>query len=153
MKSMNCISTTGRIPMCAAPAAAPTIPISEIGESTTRCSPNFAMSPSVTLNAPPYAPMSSPRQKTFSSRSISSMSASRIASRYVISGIGGLRRGGPGAPALGTLVRLHHGAPLAEPERLLAGWIGVDAFQSVERLREGRFLRLVGGAVDLVTHA
>jgi hypothetical protein len=37
MKSMNCISTTGRIPMCAAPAAAPTIAISEIGVSITRC--------------------------------------------------------------------------------------------------------------------
>ena len=64
MKSMNCISTTGRIPMCAAPAAAPTIAISEIGVSMTRCSPKRACSPSVTLNAPPNAPMSSPRQKT-----------------------------------------------------------------------------------------
>ena len=81
MKSMNCISTTGRIPMCAAPAAAPTMPISEIGESITRSSPNFASSPSVTLNAPPNAPMSSPSMKTFGSRSISSNSASRIASR------------------------------------------------------------------------
>ena len=81
MKSMNCISTTGRIPMCAAPAAAPTIAISEMGESITRDSPKRAISPSVTLNAPPNAPMSSPRQKTFSSRAISSNSASRMASR------------------------------------------------------------------------
>ena len=50
---MNCISTTGRIPMCAAPAAAPTKPASEIGVSITRSSPNRAINPSVTLNAPP----------------------------------------------------------------------------------------------------
>ena len=80
-KSMNCISTTGRMPMWAAPAAAPTIATSEIGESITRRSPNRAMRPSVTLKAPPYAPMSSPSRKTFSSRAISSVSASRIASR------------------------------------------------------------------------
>ena len=53
MKSMNCISQTGRIPMCAAPAAAPTIAASEIGVSITRFSPNRSYSPSVTLNAPP----------------------------------------------------------------------------------------------------
>jgi hypothetical protein len=41
MKSMNCISATGRIPMCAAPAAAPTIAASAIGVSMTRDSPNF----------------------------------------------------------------------------------------------------------------
>ena len=81
MKSANCISATGRIPMCAAPAAAPTIAISEIGVSITRISPKRACNPSVTLNAPPNAPMSSPRQMTFASRSISSTSASRMASR------------------------------------------------------------------------
>jgi hypothetical protein len=40
MKSMNCISATGRIPIIAAPTAAPTIAVSEIGVSMTRCSPN-----------------------------------------------------------------------------------------------------------------
>ncbi|MND07627.1 hypothetical protein D3C83_297270 [compost metagenome] len=50
---MNCISHTGRIPMCAAPAAAPTIAASLIGVSSTRFSPNFASRPSVTLTAPP----------------------------------------------------------------------------------------------------
>src|ERR1041384_5809724 len=54
MKSMNCISTTGRMPMCAAPAAAPTMPISEIGESINRRSPNLSTSPSATLNAPAH---------------------------------------------------------------------------------------------------
>src|SRR5947207_1713994 len=41
------------------------------------------MNPSVTLNAPPYTPMSSPRRKTRSSRSISSHRASAMATRYV----------------------------------------------------------------------
>ena len=50
---MNCISATGRIPIMAAPTAAPTIAVSEIGVSTTRSSPNSPMRPSVTLNAPP----------------------------------------------------------------------------------------------------
>ncbi len=50
---MNCISATGRMPMCAAPAAAPTIAASEIGVSITRDSPNRLANPSVTLNAPP----------------------------------------------------------------------------------------------------
>ena len=53
MKSMNCISATGRIPMWAAPAAAPTIAASEIGVSITRSSPNCFAKPSVTLKAPP----------------------------------------------------------------------------------------------------
>ena len=51
------------------------------GESITLASPNFASRPSVTLNAPPNFPMSSPMQKTFGSRSISSNSAWRMASR------------------------------------------------------------------------
>src|SRR5687768_8202094 len=83
MKSMNCISTIGRIPMCAAPAAAPVKPISLMGVSTTRAPPKWSRNPSVILNAPPYAPMSSPITKTRSSRSISSHIPSRIASRRV----------------------------------------------------------------------
>ena len=50
---MNCISQTGRMPMWAAPAAAPTNPVSLIGVSMTRPSPNRSRSPSVTLKAPP----------------------------------------------------------------------------------------------------
>src|SRR5436190_12697825 len=60
----------------------PTIADSEIGVSTTRSSPNSSKRPCVAPNAPPYAPTSSPRTKTFGSRRISSASASRIASRY-----------------------------------------------------------------------
>jgi hypothetical protein len=53
MKSMNWNSATGRIPIRAAPHAAPTIAASEMGVSMTRPSPNSSSSPSVTLNAPP----------------------------------------------------------------------------------------------------
>lgn len=37
---MNCISQTGRIPMCAAPAAAPMMAASLMGVSMTRLAPN-----------------------------------------------------------------------------------------------------------------
>ena len=78
---MNCISQTGLSPMWAAPAAAPTKPVSLIGVSITRSAPKRSSSPSVTLNAPPYAPMSSPMQNTSGSRSISSNRPWRMASR------------------------------------------------------------------------
>ena len=81
MKSANCISQTGRIPSTAAPTAVPMIAFSASGVSSTRSAPNSSMKPSVTLNAPPKAPMSSPRQITVSSRRISSRSPSEIASR------------------------------------------------------------------------
>jgi hypothetical protein len=50
---MNCISTTGRSPMWAAPAAAPVKPASEMGVSMTRSGPKWSWNPRVTLNAPP----------------------------------------------------------------------------------------------------
>src|SRR3954471_9901251 len=90
MKSANCISATGRMPSIAVPTAAPTIADSASGVSQTRSAPNSSMKPSVTLNAPPKAPMSSPRQNTVSSWRISSRRPSEIACRYVISGIAGL---------------------------------------------------------------
>ncbi len=65
----------------AEPMAIPTMVSSAIGVSITRSGPNRSMNPSVTLNAPPYAPMSSPRRYTRSSRSISSHSASAMAMR------------------------------------------------------------------------
>ena len=61
--------------------AVPTIAFSASGASSTRSAPNSSMNPSVTLNAPPKAPMSWPRQKTVSSRRISVRSPSEIASR------------------------------------------------------------------------
>ena len=76
---MNMISATGRFPTMASPTPMPTKPASEMGVSSTRSGPNFACSPLVTLNTPPYSPMSSPRSRMFGSRVISSVSASRSA--------------------------------------------------------------------------
>src|SRR5450432_2875301 len=147
MKSINCISTTGRIPMCDAPAAAPTNPASEIGVSMTRFSPYFAISPSVTLNAPPYAPMSSPMQNTLLSRSISSKSASRIASRYVISAI-------ESPPPRGALVFVDRGADArAIPQWLHRRRIRVHALERIRRLGGRRLLGQVGCDIDLRGHA
>ena len=53
MKSANCISATGRIPIIAAPVQPPTIAVSESGASITRQGPNSSWKPSVTLKAPP----------------------------------------------------------------------------------------------------
>src|SRR5215470_17815295 len=65
------------------PQAAPIIALSLIGVSITRSQPNFASSPSLVLNAPPYTPTSSPSSTTVGSRSISSNIACLIASRKV----------------------------------------------------------------------
>ena len=81
------ISATGRIPVIAAPIAAPTIACSEIGVSHTRRGPNSLNSPTVVLNTPSAAPMSSPRQTTVASRRISLAMPSATASRYVIVGV------------------------------------------------------------------
>ena len=78
-KSPYCTSTIGRMPIMAAPTAAPKNPSSAIGVSSIRSGNRFS-NPSVTVNAPPHPPgtaMSSPMQKTVSSRSISSAIASR----------------------------------------------------------------------------
>ena len=75
------ISATGRIPVIAAPIAAPTIACSEIGVSQTRRGPNSSNSPTVVLKTPPAAPMSSPRHTTDGSRRISRAMPSATASR------------------------------------------------------------------------
>src|SRR5438093_3453334 len=87
--------------------------------------------------------MSSPMQKTVASRSISSNSPWRMASRYVTSAI--VR-----SPARGTLVGMY-GAPntLAIPENRHPGGIGVDPGEAIARLGLRRCLRDVGGGVDL----
>src|SRR6266446_126541 len=71
------------MPINAAPHAAPTIAASEIGVSITRSLPKRSINPSVTLNAPPYAPTSSPIKNTVGSRSISSQIPARMASTIV----------------------------------------------------------------------
>ncbi len=79
MKSPNMMSTTGRIPVMAAPMAMPVIPASEMGESITRCVPNSCTSPLRTLKGVPASATSSPMMKTRGSRRISSARASRMA--------------------------------------------------------------------------
>jgi hypothetical protein len=49
MKSMNMISSTGRMPDCAAPMATPQIAASEIGVLITRSAPNSSASPAVAV--------------------------------------------------------------------------------------------------------
>jgi len=87
-KSENIIAATGRKPASAMPIEAPTKPVSEIGVSMTRSGPKKSSSPSVILNDPPAAPMSSPNRMTFSSARMASCSARLMASRYVtVSGV------------------------------------------------------------------
>src|SRR5712691_8114815 len=83
-KSPNMMSTTGRMPVMAAPSPMPVKPASEIGVSITRSDPNSSTSPLSTLNGVPASATSSPMRKTRWSRLISSASASRIASAMVI---------------------------------------------------------------------
>ena len=75
------ISATGRMPVIAAPIAAPTIACSEIGVSQIRVGPNSSNRPTVVLNTPPASPMSSPRHTTVGSRRISRAMPSATASR------------------------------------------------------------------------
>src|SRR5580704_879395 len=79
MKSPNMMSTTGRIPVIAAPTATPVNPASEMGVSTTRAAPNSSTSPERTLKGVPASATSSPMIQTRASRRISSASASRTA--------------------------------------------------------------------------
>src|ERR1700730_12717035 len=84
-KSPNMMSTTGRIPVIAAPTASPVKPASEIGVSSTRSLPNSSNKPERTLNGVPASATSSPMMQTVLSRRISSASASRIACANVSS--------------------------------------------------------------------
>src|SRR5580698_9061431 len=85
MKSPNMMSTTGRIPVIAAPTASPVNPASEIGVSSTRSLPNSSRRPERTLKGVPASATSSPRMQTVASRRISSASASRMACAKVSS--------------------------------------------------------------------
>ena len=63
-KSPNMISSTGRLPVTAAPKAAPVIASSEIGVSNTRSGPYFSWRPGVAANTPPATATSSPKKMT-----------------------------------------------------------------------------------------
>src|SRR5438128_2216785 len=75
-KSPNMMSTTGRIPVIAAPTPRPVMPASEMGESRIRSGPNSSTSPESTLKGVPASATSSPITNTVGSRRSSSASAS-----------------------------------------------------------------------------
>ena len=75
------MSTIGQSPVIAAPAAAPEIAASEIGQSRTRSGPNSSNIPTEVPKSPPKTPTSSPIKRTFSSRRISSDIARIMVSR------------------------------------------------------------------------
>src|SRR6266498_5653390 len=79
MKSPNMMSTTGRMPVIAAPRPRPVIPASEIGESMIRSEPNSSTSPESTLNGVPASATSSLITNTVGCRGSSSVSASLTA--------------------------------------------------------------------------
>src|SRR6476469_9877685 len=85
------MSTTGRMPVIAAPTPIPAMPASEIGESITRLVPNSFTSPDSTLNGVPASATSSPMMNTVGSRRISSAIARLTACAKVSSGIDVLR--------------------------------------------------------------
>src|SRR5918997_6954697 len=87
MKSANCISATGRIPLTESPMAEPTIRLSASGVSMTRRGPNSSWSPCVTRKTPPALPTSSPITITVSSVRISSASPSWMACSRFFSAI------------------------------------------------------------------
>src|SRR4051812_30166733 len=84
-KSPNMMSTTGRMPVMAAPRPSPAMPASEIGESTIRSVPNSSTRPARTLNGVPASATSSPITKTVGSRRSSSAIASWTACASVSS--------------------------------------------------------------------
>ena len=73
-------STIGRHPFMAEPTAIPAKPNSAIGVSITLFGPNSSSMPFEALYAPLYSATSSPIKYTVSSRRISSLMASQIAS-------------------------------------------------------------------------
>src|SRR5271165_6099733 len=117
IKSPNIMSTTGRIPVMAAPTASPVKPASEIGVSSTRSLPNSSSRPERTLKGVPASATSSPMMQTVASRRISSASASRMAcakvnSRCVVAIVSGINIL---AYFVGRRIRRGHG----EVDRLL----------------------------------
>src|SRR5215472_10981043 len=128
-KSPNMMSTTGRIPVMAAPSAMPVKPGSEIGVSMTRSVPNSSTRPFSTLKGVPASATPSPRMKTAGSRRISSASASLTAWPMV-----SWRRPSAGplsVDILGDLRRVGEGG--FQPERDARCHLGPDLL--VERLQ------------------
>src|SRR3954471_12651466 len=124
MKSPNMMSTTGRMPVMAAPSPIPEMPASEIGESMIRAGPNSSTRPAITLNGVPASATSSPITNTHGSRRSSSASASFTACESVSSRVA--------TPASGTAT------------------LGVDMLVHLGLLGVGRLERELDPGVDLV---
>src|SRR5207237_5662573 len=136
-KSPNMMSTTGRIPVTAAPTPRPVMPGSEIGESRTRSGPNSSTSPASTLNGVPASATSSPITNTVSSRRSSSASAWFTAWANVSSGI----------DVLGDLARV--GERRLERERETGLDLGARLVgDPLQVVRSGELLLLEPGAVE-----
>src|SRR4029077_6935781 len=87
MKSMNMISSTGRMPDWAAPIATPVMAASLIGVSIARPALNSSARPAVAVYGPPSA-TSSPSTNTRGSARIALASDDVMALTYVVSAIG-----------------------------------------------------------------
>src|SRR5487761_2166522 len=127
-KSPNMMSTTGRMPVIAAPTPMPVMPASEMGESMMRLGPNSSTRPLRTLKGVPASAISSPMMNTVGSRRSSSASASRIAWLRVIWRIP---------------------APVGA---LLAARLDVDIFGYLRRVWVGRFERELHARLHLGGH-
>src|SRR2546423_1297120 len=161
-KSPNMMSTTGRMPVIAAPRARPVNPGSEIGVSMIRSGPNSSTSPARTLNAVPASATSSPITNVVGSRRSSSRNASLTACPSVSSRV----------PTASSVDMVRHLARVGEGrvQRVFdgVGDLGLDALADALELgvvaeprREQRdrvalarpalllFLRPVVGAVDV----
>src|SRR5919197_1948107 len=123
-KSPNMMSTTGLMPVMAAPSPMPVMPASEIGESSTRSGPNSSTSPDVTLNGVPASATSSPMRKTVGSRRNSSASASLTACANEISRVPACSFG-------------------------MATSVGVDMFVNLSGIGEGSLDGVLGRGLDL----
>src|SRR5919198_1168470 len=142
MKSPNMMSTTGRIPVIAAPRPIPVIPASEMGESRTRSGPNSSTRPDSTLKGVPASATSSPITKTLSSRRISSASASLTACASEISRVPSCSLGS--VVTLGEDMLVHFvGIGKGSVQRGLDAGLDLRAYAALDLLE----LAVVGGAL------
>src|SRR5262245_28981966 len=132
----------------------PTMAPSASGVSITRCSPNLARRPSVTRNTPPSTPMSSPRTRTSSSRSISCMRARLMAWTIVSfrcsvilgsSSAVGLDR----SPVRGLAARSELPLELRALRPELRRRLGIDLLEAIEQVRLHPGLGALDRAPDL----
>src|SRR5262249_19986178 len=137
MKSPNMMSTTGRMPVIAAPTPRPAMPGSEIGESMMRLGPNSSTKPESTLNGVPASATSSPMMNTQGSRRSSSARASRIAWPRVSMRVASVPGGGTGCLS-------------AACER--GGKLGVDMLVHLAHIGIWRRERELDAGLDLGAH-